>query len=39
VVLNGEAQEFLWSTVAEAAQLALNQPTRRLLEAAAMSRS
>lgn len=39
VALNGEAQEFQWVTVAEAMKLALNQPTRRLLEVAAFPRS
>ena len=33
VTLNHEAQEFQWITMAEAMRLALNQPTRVLLEA------
>lgn len=33
VVLNEEAQEFCWVTLAEALRMNLNQPTRRLLEA------
>ena len=33
VTLNYEAQEFQWMTMAEAMRLALNQPTRVLLEA------
>jgi len=33
VVLNGEAQEFQWVSVADAMKLDLNQPTRKLLNA------
>lgn len=33
VVLNDEAEEFRWTTVAEAQGLALNDPSRRLLNA------
>ena len=35
VVLNEEAQEFRWVSLAEAFRLPLNRPTRRLLEALA----
>jgi ADP-ribose pyrophosphatase YjhB (NUDIX family) len=35
VALNGEAQEFQWVPAPEAMKLALNQPTRKLLDAVA----
>ena len=35
VKLNDEAQEFRWVTPAEALNMAINAPTRRLLEAVA----
>ena len=37
VVLNNEAQEFLWVTATEALAMQLNQPTRRLLQSALTS--
>jgi ADP-ribose pyrophosphatase YjhB (NUDIX family) len=35
VKLNDEAREFRWLTVAQAFELPLNQPTRKLLQVAA----
>lgn len=37
VKLNDEAQEFRWVTPAQALEMALNQPTRTLIEAALKS--
>jgi ADP-ribose pyrophosphatase YjhB (NUDIX family) len=38
VKLNDEAREFRWVTEAQALELPLNQPTRKLLEAVALKR-
>jgi ADP-ribose pyrophosphatase YjhB (NUDIX family) len=39
VKLNDEAREFRWVTLAQALEMPLNQPTRKLLNAVAASRS
>ena len=38
VKLNDEAREFRWTTVAQALEMPLNQPTRKLLAAVAASK-
>jgi ADP-ribose pyrophosphatase YjhB (NUDIX family) len=39
VKLNDEAREFRWVTVAQALEMQVNQPTRKLLDAVAASGS
>jgi len=38
VILNDEAREFRWVSIEEALKLAINQPTRKLLEVVAFGR-